>query len=279
MAGLSHCASEVRRHDPDRFACALFAPAEAREAIHAVHAFSLEIARVREMVHEPLVGRMRLQWWRDTLAAIARGEPTAHPVARALADAIRRYRLPRDPFERLIDARERDLANDPPADMAELIRYAEATSSTLVEQGLHVLGADTGAAGAAGRNVGIAWALAGLLRAVPFHGAQRRSYLPAAEARKAGLNVDRLYDGRPGPGLAAVVADVARVAREHLAAARAQRHDVPRAGVPALLPATLAERYLNALAASGWNPFDARVQHAGAGRLVRLFFNAMRGRY
>lgn len=279
MAKLSYCASEVRLHDPDRFVCTLFAPAESRDAIHAVHAFNLEIARVPEVVTEPLVGRMRLQWWRDALAAIDRGDPPAHPVARALADAIQRLRLPRDRFDLLIDAREGDLGNAPPQDMDALVRYAEATSSSLAILVLHILGAHAGASAAAGRHVGIAWALTGLLRAVPFHAAQRRSYLPEDEARKVGLDLETVFRGNPSPAIASVVADVASVARAHLGVARAIGPEVQKQALPALLPATLAERYLDAIEASGFDPFAARVQHAGAGRLLRLFFNAIRGRY
>src|SRR3546814_269270 len=64
---LSPCAAELRRHDPDRFLTGLFAPGERREALFALYTFNLEVARSREMVREPMLGRMRLQWWRETI--------------------------------------------------------------------------------------------------------------------------------------------------------------------------------------------------------------------
>jgi len=53
-----------------------------------------------------------------------------------------------------------------------------------------------GGAGAAGTGTpsGSAWALTGLLRAVPFHARQRRLYLPADRLEEAGVRVGRLFD-------------------------------------------------------------------------------------
>src|SRR3546814_11226565 len=67
-------------------------------------------------------------------------------------------------LDRLIDAREADLDDDPPADMAALEEYAEATSAPLVWLALDVLGAADDSACRAGREVGIVWALTGLLQ-------------------------------------------------------------------------------------------------------------------
>src|SRR6202045_4412867 len=66
---LSPVAALVRRHDRDRFQTVLFAPAARREALFALYAFNYEIARVRESVTEPMLGRLRLEWWREIIAA------------------------------------------------------------------------------------------------------------------------------------------------------------------------------------------------------------------
>src|SRR5436309_9863777 len=97
----------VRRHDRDRYQTALFAPAERREALLALYAFNYEIARVRETVSEPMLGQIRLQWWREVLdAAYAGAPPRQHPVVVPLAAAIREFELSRGYFDRLIDSRE-----------------------------------------------------------------------------------------------------------------------------------------------------------------------------
>src|SRR5262244_598818 len=109
----AHCEALVRAADKDRYLTALFAPAERREALFALYAFNLELARARESVREPIMGRMRLQWWRDSLPEIMAGQPRAHEVARPLAAAVAGQGLDRLLLERLIDAREQDMEPDP----------------------------------------------------------------------------------------------------------------------------------------------------------------------
>src|ERR1700752_4314564 len=82
-------AALVRRHDRDRFQTVLFAPAARREALFALYAFNYEIARVRERVTEPTLGRIRLEWWRETIAAAFEGGPVRdHFVAQPLTATI-----------------------------------------------------------------------------------------------------------------------------------------------------------------------------------------------
>ena len=64
---LSYCGAEVHRHDPDRFLAALYATPAQRESLLTLYAFNLEIAKVRESVSEPMLGEIRLQWWREAL--------------------------------------------------------------------------------------------------------------------------------------------------------------------------------------------------------------------
>lgn len=274
-----YCADLVRRLDHDRYLCALVTPSSARAHVLALFAFNVEVARIRESIREPIMGQMRLQWWREIVEGAPSGMVRQHPVALALADAIRTRTLTLAHFDRLLTARERDIGDEAPTDLAALEAYAEATSSSLALLVLEILGVRDASAEAAGRHVGIAWALTGLLRAVPFHAAQRRSYLPADRMAAAGLEAHRLFEGRPGEGLAAVAREVADRAARHLAAARDLRPAVPRAAVPALLPAVLADLQLKRLARIGYSLFDPRVGRASGRRALHLAWAAWRGRY
>ncbi len=275
----SYCAQVLRRQDPDRYLTALFAPRDRREDLFALYAFNLELARSRESVREPIMGRMRLQWWRDGLAELRAGRIRSHQVLRPLAGAIARHRLSAALLDRLIDARERDMEPDPPADLAELLDYAEGTSATLVELALEVLGEPPPAVRDAGRAVGIAWALTGLLRAIPFHAAQRRVYLPRSVMAEAGLSPARLFERGPAPELKPVVRQLAAEARRWLGEARGRRREVERSFQPALLPASLAAGHLGRLAAAGHDPYDPRVQHAPPARIWSLALRRLLGGY
>jgi NADH dehydrogenase [ubiquinone] 1 alpha subcomplex assembly factor 6 len=230
---LSPVAALVRRHDHDRFQTVLFAPAARREALFALYAFNYEIASVRERVSEPTLGRIRLEWWHEVIAAAYQDGPVRrHVVVEALTDAIHEHAPTRKHFDRLIDARERDLDGEAPASLTALEDYADASSARLIYLALEMLGVGDPAARQAGFHVGIAYGLAGLLRAMPY----------------------QVRAGRP-----LVPAEIAAAASCHLVLARRLRSAVARAALPALLPAIVAERYLRRLRRAGCDPFDKTV--------------------
>ena len=276
---ISYCAQILRRQDPDRYLTALLAPAERRESLFALYAFNLEVARVRESTREPIMGQMRLQWWRDSLAELRAGRLRSHEVLKPLAAAIEAHNLDVGLLDRLLDTRERDMESAPPADLAELLRYAQGTSSTLVELALETLGEPAPPVREAGRSLGVAWALVGLLRAIPYHAGQRRMYLPLTVAAEAGLDAEQLFERGSSPPLRKAVQAVAREGGHWLADARRQRAEVPRPFLPALLLASLAEGHLRRLAAAGYDPFDSRVQQAPPGRIWSLALRRTLGTY
>ena len=268
----SDAARLVRRHDRDRFLTALFAPPERRGELLALYAFNHEVAKTREVVSEATLGEIRLQWWRDGIDAIYAGNaPRRHEVLEPLGAAIRGRGLTHAHFARLIEARRQDLADTPPAALAALEDYAEATSAGLVWLALEILGERGERAMAAGRATGIAQALIGLLRAVPLHARAKRLYLPRDLTVAAGLRVERdLFELRSSAALRAVVREVATAAARHLAAAEALNAAAPRAALPALLPAVLAAADLKRLARAGYDPFAPRVVRADPWRPWRL---------
>jgi len=277
--GPAYCADQVRRYDYDRYLCALFAPAERRRALLALYAFNLEVAAIREVVSEPLLGQMRLQWWRDVVEDVYAGNVPGHPIARPLSRAVHRYELSRGYFDGLLEARAFDLDDDAPADTDALMAYVEATSANLVALALEVVGETGEAAGDAGYHVGMAWGLTGLLRAVPFHAAARRIYLPGTLCRDADIELSDLFELRTGEGLAHAVAELSAVARHHLVQARRKPNHIEKSALPALLPATLAGVYLDRLEKAGFDPFGQPARAAGPGLLARLAVAALRGRF
>jgi phytoene synthase len=279
-AHLSSTAAIVRRWDRDRFQTALFAPAAHRDALFALYAFNYEIARVRESVTEPALGQIRLQWWRETIAAAYGGAPPPRqPVAEALSQVIRTFAPAREHFDRLLDARVADLGDEPPPSLSALEDHAEGTSSRLVNLALEVLGARDEAAAEAGRHAGIAYALAGMLRALPSAAGTGRRMIPAEIAARCGLGPQD-WRARPGtPPMRGCIAEIAAAAAAHLSAARMLRAAVPRSALAALLPAVIAARALDQLAAAGHDPFDPALARGDPWQSWRLAVAALRRRF
>ena len=139
----------VREANRDRFLGALFAPEPARSDLLALLAFDLELARTRSVTREPLLARIRLEWWREAVAeAAGDGKPRAQPIVESLSEMLRRRRdLPPDGLMDLIGAREEEI--DGPIDVARVGR-------ALADFQLAVLGVDDDASRRAARAVSTA---------------------------------------------------------------------------------------------------------------------------
>jgi NADH dehydrogenase [ubiquinone] 1 alpha subcomplex assembly factor 6 len=280
---LSYCAEQVRTHHPERYLATLVAPAERREALFALYAFDQEIAKVRHLVHEPMAGLIRLQWWREVLAEIDAGAPPrAHPVveglARALsAEGMAQARLPAR-LDAAIEARERELEDPPPADLEAFERHLGASSATITLAALDLLGAGSDAARQAGGWSGLALGLADALRTIPLDARRRRLFLPGDALGRHGVDSESVFRGQAEPALRALIRDLGGRARAHLDKARDDRAAVPRHALPALLPGTLAGSWLARLARAGHDPF-ALPRRASALAPLRLLWYRSTGRF
>src|SRR5262249_33908393 len=119
----AHCEALVHSADKDRYLSTLFAPAEHRGALYALYAFHVELARIPDLVTEPLAGEVRLQWWSEAVYEQRPEEMRGHPVANALGEVIEQYRLPRRLFDELIEARRAPLGPAPVGRAAERDRH------------------------------------------------------------------------------------------------------------------------------------------------------------
>jgi phytoene synthase len=279
MSALSACGALVERHDRDRYLASLFAPEAEREQLFTLYAFNHEVAKTAEVVSEPMLGQIRLQWWRESLEGIYSGSPRQHEVVAPLSRSIAAKGLQRDLLERVIDAREFDLEAEPPTDLDALRAYAEGTSTVLLRLALQVLEAEDAASREAAEHLGPAWAYLGLLRALPLHARQKRSYLPADLCADAGVDLQDVFELRSSPALRRVTGVLLDAAEQQLTAARRGAREVSRKALPALLLARLGDLYLKRLRKAGADPFAAEVQAPAPGRVWRLAWGNWRGRY
>lgn len=242
----------VRKADPDRYIATLYAPEDRRAALFALYAFDAEVARVRDLVSDPLPGEIRLQWWRDVLSDKSDGA-AGHPVARVLLEAIEVHDLPRATFEAYLDARIFDLYDDPMPDRATLEGYCGETSSAMIQLGglildRHVASAHATAAG----HAGCARAIVRVVRLMPLHRARGQCFVPAEVLAAAGLTRDDYIAGADPRAMEAVTSAMVALAAEHLAAFHRVAGALPQALRPAFLPLATLPAALARLSPSAW---------------------------
>ena len=109
----------VRKADRDRFLAALFAPEPQRRDLLALLAFDHELARTRTVTREPMMARIRLQWWREVaMEAAGSGTPRAQPIVESLSETVRRHGVSPGRLVAMVDAREEEI--DGPLDVVRL---------------------------------------------------------------------------------------------------------------------------------------------------------------
>lgn len=77
--------ADLLAQDPDRFLATSHCPRPARAGVAALFALDLAFGHALATTREPMLGEMRLAWWRETLEKLDRAEPPAEPVLAALA--------------------------------------------------------------------------------------------------------------------------------------------------------------------------------------------------
>ena len=215
------CFDLVRTHDRDRFLTSLFAPEEKRQQLLALYAFNVEICRIPDLVSEPQIGEIRLQWWLDTLAAIYEGNAQDHPVAQSLASAIAAASLPKAPLENLVKAHIFDLYADPMPTMNDLEGYLGETQSALIQMAALILaGPSAQTCSEASGLAGVAYGIAKILQ----NQDRQSKFIPLGTAN----------------GRDALVAK----ALARLSEARQKQSTIPPAALPAFLPVSLTPHVL-----------------------------------
>lgn len=267
----------ARAHDLDRYLAALLAPRPARQDLVVIAAFAGELARIPHVVREPMMGEIRLQWWREAIEGFARGAATGHPVADAMGELVARRGLSREPLLAAVDAREADLYADPVADQDALDRYLAGTEGSFFALAAAVLGTTQPSDGQPVHHAGAAFGMTRLLLGVPHDLARGRVPLPTMWLLEAGLPAGGLPVGRPAE-VRAVLARAVRYAREHLAAAQQLLRGVPRTEIAAFLPLALVEPYLQAFEGRKHDPPREIADIAPLRRVWRLWRAHRRGR-
>ena len=260
----------VRGHDYDRYLSALLTRDPPRSGLMSLYAFAAEIARVPELVSEPVLGEIRLQWWRDTISA--GNSATGSPIADAVVATCVTHALPVGLLLGMIDARSFDVAGDTMPDEPHLTAYLAKTEGALLNLSARVLGATEGetleAAAAAG---GEALGLTRLLLALPRQLSKRRVMVPETLLRASGASVEELLAGSDSASITRALDQLRDRAHAAVRLAAPSLAQLPRATRSAFLPLALVGGYLSAMQRQGSDPLRDIVDLSPLTRVWRLW--------
>ncbi len=204
---MNNCFDIVRHNDPNRFLIGLLMPRAKRCDLWPIYAFNFEIAKTAEIVSEPMMGNIRLQWWRDEIEEIYNNvKPRKHEVVEPLARVIKEHNLPKGNFLALINVREFDLEYKMLSDWESFEIYARKTNAPLNELILKVLGVmeDKDVL----NQLSFYYGAIGLIRAIPYLLNHRRLLIPQDVLDKHNVSMQQILDFNKIENLPNAILDV-----------------------------------------------------------------------
>ncbi|KZL19122.1 All-trans-phytoene synthase [Pseudovibrio axinellae] len=265
-----YCNDFVKRFSYERYLSTLYAPLSARPGLIALYAFACEIARIRELVNEPMPGEIRLQWWVDALSGTDHGDVRHNPVAQAVLETIEQHKLSREPFVNLISARRFDLYSDPMPSLNDLEGYCGETSSALVLLAAMILSgapADRQLSDACGHG-GVAYAFAGLMQTLAWQGARHQQFVPVDVLERHRVEAGALQAKSSDAGVLAVVGEMVGHSKTHLLSCENALEGVDPAVLPAFLPVFQVELFFKEAGRKGFEPLEI---NSGASHIHRMW--------
>lgn len=210
-------------------------PPALRPAVTAIYRFARTADDIADEGDASPAARLAdLAAYRADLAAVAAGEapsPRWAGMFGALAEAIRRHRLPVDLLAALLSAFEQDVTRRRYADRADLLDYCHRSADPVGRLLLHLYG--VGGADALRRSDAICTALqlANFWQDLGVDTARGRIYPPAVDCARHGVEPQALLDRADSPAARALVADLVGWATDLMHAGAPLVHQVPgRAG-------------------------------------------------
>ncbi|KAK0719093.1 Squalene/phytoene synthase [Apiosordaria backusii] len=243
----NYCLDQLKRGDYEAYLIRQFVPRSAHDAYHALRTLNLELARLPETVSNPGIGRLRIQFWRDTIDRVFAGNPPREPIAILLYNAMADLRARAGDGSassikfwllRFLKTREKHMENRPFVSLAALEDYSENTYATLMYMTLASMPMQSVHMDHLASHIGKACGIVATLRGIPVlaapskpiqgpsgaHLGNTRSpalLLPLDVMAEEGLKEEEVF--RKGPnaeGLYDAVFQVATRANDHLITAR-----------------------------------------------------------
>lgn len=223
-----HCLALLKIHYNARYLFCLLLPRSQRELMVALYAFDYEISRIWCIVQEPMLGQIRMQWWRDLIISKQEASSSGHPVALMLLSVIERHNLSIEVFERYLDAKEFDLFNDPMPTQNDLEGYAGETSSNWLNLAIRTFSEapDKVISNACG-HFGVAEILSHHLAMLGYYASHQKLFLPGDVLAKFEVNHATVFAGEMTEELEMTILNMCDVLDTHINDAQKSVNQLP----------------------------------------------------
>lgn len=287
-AAYATCRAIARSAAKNFYYSFLALPREKRNALCAVYAFMREADDIADDANLPAAEKQqKLELWLEQARRAFIGEPTDDAILFALSDAQRRYKIPFELLEKLVQGTAMDLrvrsktmqAENPAtlyASFDDLYQYCYHVASVVGLVCIRIFGYHDPAAEPFAEKCGIAFQMTNIIRDVKEDAGMGRVYLPQEDLTRFGLTVEQLAtaslrNGFQPANFRPLLEFEAQRAREYYQAGRELLALVDHESRPALWALIeIYSRLLEKIAESNYDVFSQRVHLSTAEKLTIL---------
>lgn len=247
-------------------------PRERRRGIHALYAFSRRCDDSVDGQDDIDAKMAAVRARRDEVDRAYRGDVRSDdPVLVALADAVRRFGIPRAPLDALVDGVEMDLATTRYGDWPSLKHYCDRVAGAVGVLSLHVFGFTDSRAPVLAEDLGVAMQIVNIMRDVAEDAERDRIYLPADEMAACGVIESDLLAPRMTTGVRTLMERQGGRAGEYFASGERLLPLLDlRARMCVQMLAALYGDILARLGAGGYDITGPRVSLSGTRKIVLM---------
>jgi phytoene synthase len=256
-----HCRGIARAQAKNFYYAFLALPRARREGLCAIYAFMRYCDDISDGPETPPSKVALLDAWRVALANAYRGEYGDSRIMPAFHDTVRRFEIPQEHFDALIDGAKMDLTVTRYDTFAALYRYCYHVASVVGLVCIHVFGYRDPRAREYAEYCGIAFQLTNILRDLAEDSAMDRVYLPREDLDRFGYSEEDLRQGVVDERFVRLMRFEVERAREYYRRAQPLLPLIDPASRPALgAMMAIYGGILTRIEQSGYNVFAQRAQ-------------------
>ena len=264
----------VKKADPDRYICTLFADREVQEFLFAIYALYNELAAIPFRTQEANLGEIRLQWWRETLlASKLEVNLSTDPIMQGIYKLNGQPKFNRELMLSIIDERENDLSKRQPKTIEELEKYIKNTSGAITVIALDLMDVTDEHIRQACQDIALAYGLIGVLRSTRFLLNYDRILVPESLLDRYEVSNEIFKNRKQNQSLRSIGAAITGIGESLLLKARKSQQNIERRSMPCLLLASLTGLYIKQLKRLNYDVFDLRLSQPANWRAWVLAFN------
>jgi phytoene synthase len=195
MSPDEYCQQKAAQSGSSFYYSFLFLPSERRRAITALYAFCREVDDTVDDCTDVSVAHNKLAWWRGEIGAMLAGQ-ASHPVTKALAPHMARFKLDSQHLLAIIDGMQMDLSQTRYLDFPGLQKYCWHVAGVVGILSASIFGVSDPQTLRYAEKLGQALQLTNIIRDVGEDARKGRIYLPVNELQQFQVTAADILNAR-----------------------------------------------------------------------------------